>query len=613
MTVSFNRPAFKILIIVAAVLAVYGNCLNHGFVWDDVNVIVDHPLLGSLRNLPRLLLSEDIADVPTGYYRPLTYLSFALERAVWGLNPVGFNLTNLLLHAAVAVLFFRVLAALFADERLAFSAALLFALHPIAGETVNFHAGGRNTLLCAAFALSAILLHARKRRLAALACFTLAILSKEFALLTPVLLVLADLFLLKDKPSWQRYLPYAAIIVGYLALRSYVVATKGNLLKAFNFTEMFWIVPQTYGGYLANMTMPWRVKTMYDVNTAITWTSFLSWSVLLLALAAVAWVFRRRRAVPAAVLCFFLFLLPVSNLIPLGITMMADRYAYFALFGFSLGLAYLLSLAGTRGALVLTVVLCLLFGAIDLPHNGYWKNEITFFSQMVKDAPQMSVGFQNLGYAYDGVKDYANADKYLSLALTKKDLNARMLTGSSAMFWEMGELDKALVALKKKMELEPDSPEAYIMASKIYEQKGDRERARQYHDKAVQIFPGVFEMMTRRCIAVCQMGEEEMAAHKTLEAERHFKEALTIDPSFVPALLDLGGILAERGETAKALEYFSKAARLEPGNPAAHYNLWQLYEMTGKGAEAVAEKRSYESLDGKAATGTPRIPPAARR
>ena len=589
---------YRFVFITVLLLAVYGNTLNHGFVWDDINIIVDHPLLGSIKNIPKLFLSEDIADVSTGYYRPITYVSFALERGIWGLNPIGYDVTNLLLHILVALLLFRVTAAVFKNENLALITALLFALHPVAGETVNFHAGGRNTLLCACFTLLALLFHVRDRRLPALISFSLAIFSKEFALLSPLLFVLLDRYVTGDKKPWRRYLPYALAIACYLGLRSFAVTSRSNLWESINLADSFWIIPQIFGGYLANMALPFRLKTMYDVNTVITWGSFFCWSLLLVALPVVAFLFRKRREIAAAVTVFLLFLVPVSNILPLGITRMADRYAYFALVGFCLGLAYLLQLAGKKAAVVLTVAFCTVFACIDVQRNHYWKDEITFFSQMIKDAPEMSVGFQNLGYAYYNLQDYSNTDKYLSLAATKSEVNGRMLTGSAAIFWEMQQLDKALLALNRKIAMEPADPEAYVMASRIYAEMGNLDKSKQYRDKAAQLSPGIFEMMSQRALGACRMGEELSAQHKVKEAERYFREALSIDPGYVPALLDLGGLLAERGDTVKAMEYFSKSAKLEPKNPAVHYNLAELYEMTGKTAEARLEKQQYVALTG---------------
>ncbi|HZV83310.1 MAG TPA: hypothetical protein VFF53_14195, partial [Geobacteraceae bacterium] len=80
------------------ILAVYVPTLNHGFIWDDAYIIVNNPLLEKLGNLPKFFLSEDAIEGSSGYYRPLTYISFALEQAIWGKNPAGYHCTNLLLH-----------------------------------------------------------------------------------------------------------------------------------------------------------------------------------------------------------------------------------------------------------------------------------------------------------------------------------------------------------------------------------------------------------------------------------------------------------------------------------------------------------------------------------
>ena len=597
MTDSHKGLMYRYAIIILLVLAAYGNTLKHGFVWDDINVLVDNPITESLRNIPQFFISEDSADVSTGYYRPITYVSFALDRALWGLNPVGFNITNLVLHILVALFFYRTVAALFNREDLALVAAVIFALHPIAGETVNFHAGGRNTLLCACFSMLSLLYYTKKKHLPAVVFFTLAIFSKEFALLLPAIFFLYDRLIAKEKFRWSFYLPLIIAISCYLGLRSFAVQKNVNLLKSMNVSETIWIVPQIIGSYLINMAYPVGLKTMYDVNTKVSLLSFLFYSLLLVALIGIAVLFRKKQEIVFSIFIFLLFLLPVTNIFPLGITMMADRYAYFASFGFSLALAYCICLAKKQIAIPIVVLLSLFFIAKDIQRNSFWKDELSLFTQMIKDAPEMSIGYQNLGYAYFDKQDFPNAEKYLTEAYGKKEVNARMLVGSASMFWEMNKLDKAITALNRKIELEPGNPQSYIMANRIYEEMGNKALAKSYHDKAVALYPGIFEMMKQRAISSCREGEELLSKHKIVEAERLFKEALNIDPLFVPALIDMGSLAAEKGDLAKSLQFFSKAVASDPLNPAAHYNLAQLYEMMGKTADAQEEMKKYSELD----------------
>ena len=597
---SQKLTVYRYVLITVLLLAVYGNTLKHNFVWDDTDIIVNNPLLENLGNLPSFFLMEDIIDTPTGYYRPVTYVSFALDRAIWGLNPVGYNLTNLVLHILVTLIFYQVVVALFKRENLAFFSALIFSLHPITGETVNFHAGGRNTLLCACFALLSFLFYINKKHLQSIMCFSLAIFSKEFALLLPVAFVLYDRTIHKKKSEWVHYIPYAIVVVCYLGLRSFVVKTNANLFKTAKFSNS-WDIPWLIISYLRQMVLPLDLKTMYDLSGLFTWSSFILYSLLLLVLTGIVITYRKKTEILFSSCLFLLFLLPVTNIFPLGTAIMADRYAYFASFGFSIVLAYCVCLTKSKFSLPLLALLCTFYMSILFQRNAIWIDNLSFFTQMTKDVPEKSIGYQNLGYAYYHNNDFTNAEKFLLLASSKKDVNPTMLIGHAEMFWEMNKLDKAVDALNKKLELEPGNPQAYIMASTIYEEMGNISKANEYHNKAVEIFPGIFEMMKKRAISSCQQGESMMARKNFVMAERLFKEALKINPRFVPALIDMGTLVAARGDMEKAHYYFLKAADLAPLNPAPRYNLSLVYDATGRGAEAQLEMSKFRELEARAA------------
>ena len=596
MTEIQKNQLYRYALLIIIVFVTYANTLNHGFVWDDINIIVESPLTADLSNIPRFFISEDTADgSPTGYYRPITYVSFALDRAIWGLNPIGFNITNLLLHILVTLTFYRVVVALFKRENLALIAALIFSLHPIAGETVNFHAGGRNTLLCACFGLISLLFYIKKKYIPSIICFTLAIFSKEFALLLPAVFFIYDRKISKEKTRLLLYVPYIVSTACYLGARSLVVS-HGNLLKTIEITNTFWITPQIVVSYLKNMLFPIGLKTLYDVHTPITWSSFAVYSLVFAALIMIALRYRNKDELLISISMFFLFLLPVTNIFNLGSAMMADRYAYFSLFGFSLALAYCICLAKKQFVIPIVVVVCLVFVTLDISRNSLWKDEISLFTQMVQDAPDRCVGFQNLGVAYYLKQDYVNADKFLTLAYSKKGLSGTMLVGSSSMFLEMNKTEKAITALNIKIKYEPNNPQPYIMLSKIYENMGGSTMAASYKDKAVALYPGILQMMKQRTLDACRQGEKLMSENNRAKAELLFKEALTIDPFFVPALIDMGNLVAENGDMVKSQRYFSRAVALDQLNPAAHYNLSLVYESLGNMADAQAEMNTFKKL-----------------
>lgn len=595
MTDSRKPLIYRLVFITVLLLAVYGNTLNHGFVWDDTDVIVENPQLAKLGNIPSLFLSEDRIEGSTGYYRPLTYVSFALDRAIWGLNPVGFNVTNLLLHILVALLFYQVISALFKNETLAFAAALIFSLHPIVGETVNFHSGGRNTLLCACFILMSLLFYTKDRRIAAAICFAGAIFSKEFGLLLPAILFVYDRFIKNEKPRLVSYLPFLVPIVVYFSLRSYAVE-KASLLASLNFTDSLWISPYLVIKYLVHMVYPFNLSVLYDINTNIIYASLSLVGIVLLVFAA--YYFRKQGEVVFSISWFLLFLLPVVNIVLLqAASMMADRYAYFSLMGFALALAFIICKARKEAAIALVLIICVAYGLVDIQRNNYWKDDLAFYSQMIKDSPDMALGYNDLGLYYFKKGDMVNAEKYLTIAGTKKDITARLLGANASVFWQADKLDITEKLLLRQLELEPSNPQPYIMLKMIYEKKGNKALAKSYGDKASAMFPGIEEMMKQRVIEVCRQAEAYIAMRSFERAENLLREALIINPDFVPALVDMGGLSAEKGDFVKAEKYLSRAIGLEPLNATAHYNLAQVYEMQGKMAEAGEEMKKASEAE----------------
>jgi tetratricopeptide (TPR) repeat protein len=600
MTESQNYRVYRLTFIGVLILAVYCSIFNHGFVWDDVDIIVDNPLFEHLRNLPSFFVMEDQVDGPTGYYRPLTYVSFLIDRSIWGLNPLGFNITNLVLHIGTALVFYLLVAELFKKEDFAFFASLLFALHPIANETVNFHAGGRNTLLCAFFALLSMLFHARRKFFAAVACFALALFSKEFALLIPAVFIFYDLCISDTKPPLKSYALYGVVLAGYLTLRSYAVAHP-NFLAQFDFANLLLLSPKLVIDYLSHLVYPLHLQTMYDVAPAERVRQTMPYILGIVGIIAATFFFRKKRELLLAAGWFFLFLLPVSGILPTGLTAMADRYVYFSSMGFALALAYLISLAPGKAAAVIMVPLCICYAGIDIQRNFYWKDQISLFTQMVKDVPQMGVGYQNLGYLYYDKGDLDNAVKNLSIAYTKKSINSKMMIGSASIFWEAKKYDKAIFALDIKMHFEPGDPLTYLMMSKIYGEMGDTAKEKQFHDKALQISPQVDEMIRQRIDTLCEETDELLEKHDLTGAERLLREAQKIDPNSVPVLVDSGTLAAEKGDLPKSLRYLTKALSLNPLYPPVHYNLSIVYQMMGNKADAEKEMIKFKETEAQAA------------
>ncbi len=589
-----NRLILRCGLLILVVAAVYCSTLKHGFVWDDGDIIVTNPLLEKLSNIPRFFLAEDTIEGSTGYYRPITYISFALDRALWGTNPTGFHLTNLILHMAVVLLLYRVIAALFRRENLALIAALLFSLHPLTVETVNFLSGGRNTLLSAAFALLSLLCYIRNRQLMAVIFFTLAIFSKEFALLLPVIFFLYDWRLRKNGIRYRIHIPYLIAVALYLTLRSLAVQSA-NFLSSINVFHAL-ASPYLVARYALNMILPLQLQIIYDIHPRL---PIILFCIVLLGLLLTAIYLLRRRDELFLPLCWFLlFLLPVINIIPLNSTsLMADRYAYFSLMGFVILLAGMVCRGKGRSGAVMTVLLLTFYAAVDLGRNRLWGDELSLFTGMTVEAPNKFIGFRNLGLYYYRKGDIPRAVHNLEAAGAKPDNNGNFLIGDAYIFWKENMPEKAEKALLRALDENPGNTELHLLLMMLAQQRGDSVGAREYRATLEGMVGDVEGVLKSRAMELCRMGELYTTKRQYLRAEIYLWQAFQIDPGYVPALIDMGSLRAELGAGDEAVRYLKRALALEPSNASAHHNLALVYRMQGLQAESALEMDRYREAE----------------
>lgn len=222
--------------LLVACLFVYGRALS-GFLLAD-----DYTIIGSFwgkgpRYLLGLLTSDEIGGVWAEHFiRPVRPWSLALDGRLWGLEPLGFHLTNLLLHAATSTLIAALVLQLGGRLLSALLASLLFLLHPVNVEVATWVSGRDESLACAAL-LGAVACHLataseRRRLWLGLSCalFTVSLFAKEYALLLPVALWTwawlsppgGDSRLRAMGDSIRSSIPILGVIAAFLTLRFHV-------------------------------------------------------------------------------------------------------------------------------------------------------------------------------------------------------------------------------------------------------------------------------------------------------------------------------------------------------------------------------------------------------
>ncbi len=422
----FGALAVAVLTLAAHVYGLRGQFVE----WDDTTHITQNPAIRGLtwENL-RTMFTEPIAKL----YIPLTWLSFAVDYQIWGRNPFGYHVTNLLLHVAntllVLTLVYRVLKdRLQNGSHVAVLTAAIFGVHPLRVESVAW-ATERKDVLFAFFFLLGLLAYLRwvtgGRRAMYWLCFGLfvgSVLSKSVAVTFPVVLLLLDAFEFRRVALWEK-VPFV-VVSGIIAAATYVAQASGpGETVAGVETIPLWarigLVGYCSLFYVKKFLWPFHLSAIYPTFDEMNW-DFTSASGYLLAFAAVtaAAVVLRRRA-PAVLppwLFYVVTLSPTIGLIPVGIHVVADRYSYLPLLGLafaiSVGIVVLARSMPARLQVAMAVAcatILLALTALSAQRTRLWANTETLFQSVLREHPRCLPAHVNLTLWYTSHKRYEEA------------------------------------------------------------------------------------------------------------------------------------------------------------------------------------------------------------
>jgi hypothetical protein len=431
--------------------ALFASSVRNGFTLDDRWILLENPLLRSLALVPRLATMDYWEPVArSGLYRPAATLSYALHHAAHGLDPLGYHVVNVLLHAVASVLAYLVLRRLLASERVALCAAFLFAAHAVHTEPVDNITGGRPELMMAVFGLMSWWLHLLQTRegrgsvvlaVSSLACFALALLSKESALTLVVVIPMADLLLrgsdtgfaatVRSLTPMQRtcYVGYAGVAMLILGIRVLMLGSLApeeglrdslsnplqELGPAWRIVSALWVALRYAGLLLAPLHLSYDYS-FDEIPAIVSLTDARAWFAIaaLIGLGTVVMASLRRAPEVAFALLFLLvtFSLASNVLVPIG-TILGERLLYLPSLGFCVALAITIhtlvgAIAGRaslqrRAAALLFVALTALpvglHAARSLIRHEDWRDNATLWLHDLASAPGSAKVQSNAGWA----------------------------------------------------------------------------------------------------------------------------------------------------------------------------------------------------------------------
>ncbi len=451
----------------AAALLPYIAGLNHAWVYDDHGVIVENPFLSDPTAWSRLLTLQTLRDagVVDGQ-RPVVVASYLIDRTVWGLDPAGFRITNLSLHVAAVLLVFSLLLRM-TEARTAFAAALLFAVHPLAVEAVISPAF-REDLLYMVFGLLFLGAFWSKRctmamSLAGMAALFLSMLSKEAAVVFPVLLLAGWMFFPALRPP-RRVMAVRAVMALLVVVVLAAVIIAGRPVQAtggswngisFRGLEGLWSAPWLLVSLLVKMVVPYPLSIDYVLDPVTGAADPRCWMsvAVLVVLVAVSW-WKSGLVVRFGWVWLLLLFGPVSNLVPL-FNPVADRYAYGILPGFTLIFAGVIIARRRVWGWVpgLCAIMWLILAVVRV-HD--WKNDRSLWSSALTVEPRSARAYTWLGLLEKEEGNRDNAWRYFEMAERLNPHEPSAKINRAIMLGEQGDLDGAEKLLREVLAVRPD-------------------------------------------------------------------------------------------------------------------------------------------------------------
>lgn len=405
-------PQVKKIILLALALftlniLLYLPSLGHDFLKDDFRLIVENPRIKEFKSFINSISGQffSFPDFPyLHYWRPFSLFTFFFDYKLWGLNPFGFHLSNILLNAFNAILLFLIF--YFISEKILYSffISLLFSLHPAHVEAVSW-VSGRTDLLAAFFIFSAALLFIlflKKKKvlfyLLSTVCFILGLLSKENAVLFPLaavgLILIFNHIQKKEKKVFFFILPLVVIDILYMVLHSKFTGVQ-SVLQDFSFND-FPLIFKTIGVYTKIILTPFFPAPYFSMQQ-FEQAQLLFYIYLLIALALLVWVILKRNEYRYTLysLLFFIFLLPVLDpaIIPTN-PWIAFRFAYIPVVLAGVFLMDTLQFLKNRRIKTLFIALLIVMSGIwaveSFRFQGYFKNRPRYYRQLVKHYPDDS-------------------------------------------------------------------------------------------------------------------------------------------------------------------------------------------------------------------------------
>jgi len=647
--VNSNKYYIALFFLIAAV---YANSLFNGFVWDDEYLIQKNPYITDIKNIGNIFNPKfEMYKLPLyqGLYRPIRTLTFMIDYQIWGLNPFGFHLTNIMLYIVfVFLLFYFFKNVLKIKELYAFFAALVVGWHPVMTGNVAW-IKDRHDIIIAIIMLLIFIYFKRKKIGYVVFLFIVGMLTKESTVAAPVYILFFWLFmqirnngrldiakiLKKNDFKYVLSLVILLLVVGFLLLMAKSIIMNSGLLTAnlasrsdkdlFGLYTLNGVDLKTYTAtmsriilkYFQLIILPIRQNADYqfplyhNINLALL-------GLYLGSIIFSGYLFLKGNMIGAGFSFIFISMVPYSNIVPLP-RMIAEKYLYFTVIGYGIIISQVIKWIFEKNKKLLFyvfLVYLLFFGLKTVSRNLDWKDNETLWKSVLKLKPSAR-SYLNLSntYADEGLFDLALENAQKSAQAVKNDY--RIYESLGDLYLNKSVFNQAVFNYKKALKFIDNKQ----MKSDIYNKIGvsyfyakDYKNAEYAYKKGIEKDTGnvslyenlatLYSVMgkTNKSIELrarahkidksitpplTQLGVRAHMQNKIDTALNYYNEALAQGEKSFTLFFNTAYIYFSRGQLKKAEFYFKKALSINPQHLNTLNNLGLISQKTGKVGDAL--------------------------
>ena len=570
------------------------------FVWDD-DLCIEVDPVRDVSGLWQIWFAPSAIE-EEGHYWPLVYTTFWLEHKLWGFDPTGYHIVNVLLHLANTLLLWHLLRRLVVPG--AWVVAAVFALHPLHVESVAWVIE-RKDVLSGLFYLAAVLAYmrfveqpSRGRYAGALALYAAGMLSKSIVVTLPVALLIWHWWKQGRVTSAEllRVVPFFAvglvIAVGDLSFYQSVEP----LSLGYSLAERTLIAARALWFYAGKLLWPTNLAVVYplwDIRVA----DPLAWGYLIaaVALAVALWHFRPRigRGPLAGALFFAVTLSPVLGFVDyryMQYAFVADRFQYLAGIGVMavvIGSATFgvrrLSNLWQKGAMGGAAVVLVVLGLLTWRQANIWRDDETLNRHIIALNPQARNAHFNLGKTLYQQGRYEKALAAYRVAAEQAPDDFEIHANLGGILNALGRFKEAEIHLRHVLTLNPQERDARLNLGATLYQQGRYEEALAVTRVAVKQAPNFSQGHSNLGAILNELGRSE-------EAETHLRRSIALNPQDVD-FQRLAEVLMSQGRNEEAIDALAQAAALAPDSRKAaelHFLMGETARENGQ-PEAAAE------------------------